>query len=900
MIEIKNLTKVFKSKNKSVVVALNDINLTLPDSGLVFIIGKSGSGKSTLLNMLGGLDKATAGQVIADGNNISKFSNSKFYNYRSSYIGFIFQHYYLIDELTIKQNIQLALDIAPKRKGLNISELLKKVGLEGYENRYPSELSGGQQQRVAIARALIKNPSLILGDEPTGNLDITTSFQILKVLKEISKDRLVVIVSHNLDEADIYADRIIELSEGRIIKDIDRKTNSQYEFMLQGTIIKTDEENKLLSKKQKKFEVIDKTLYLPYYRDLTNNETSKMLELLKSGEVTNIIQQDNGFSPHVDQPMVSRKIKIPRSRLKIRHLFKYSKMFMKKRRKANLSTIFVTTLIFVVISIMTSFLSSNDHKLTYNKDNDIVVISKGTLKTVENTVYTAPLFDITNDDIQVLKDNGYDNEINLLYNDTISVSSDASKTNKKATTDLKRNLESFYIKETFGTLNCSLDYLLDLYGVDGKLNVLAGDIYTPSYGLIITDYVADSILQRRPTTYATYEDLIGSFPKHATVISNYISAVIDTNYEEKYEEIIKEYKDKTLNDDEISFIRNKLSKKPIYETFLKDALYNLGVTYNLSSNYKEDIKAPEKSNVAFARGLVFQSDSGKKVAYSRGSETCFTFTDATRYSSYKIKDGEMHMKMSTYNAIFDTDYTLTSISSFEPHKITIKYYDREIDGGKLLFEKTLLIKNLNSTGNLVNRADYQDLLDVCYGAFGMYLENSPTLENALKALDNGDFYEKTIDTENEIIIGKLTQVFVPFMKIILYGLYVFLLIYLVTFGVNNIKKNYYEIGIISALGAKNKDIGIIFISNVIITGLIICITSILLAPQIINFSDFILVRSFAEMLDLTIFNLSIVDSSALLLTKDLSIIVATTLISALIPMFILHRLKPIEIINSKE
>ena len=900
MIEIKKLTKVFKSKNKSVVVALNDINLTLPDSGLVFIIGKSGSGKSTLLNMLAGLDKATAGQVIADGNNISKFSNSKFYNYRSSYIGFIFQHYYLIDELTIKQNIQLALDIAPKRKGQDISELLKKVGLEGYENRYPKELSGGQQQRVAIARALIKNPSLILGDEPTGNLDITTSFQILKVLKEISKDRLVVIVSHNLDEADIYADRIIELSEGRVIKDVDRKTNNQYEFMLQGTIVKVDEDNKLLSKKQKKFEVIDKTLYLPYYRDLTNNETAKMLELLKNDEITNIIQQDNGFSKHVDQPMVSRKIKVPRSRLKIRHLFKYSKMFMKKRRKANLSAVFVTTLIFVVISIMTSFLSSSSHKLTYNHDNETIVINKGTLKTVENTVYTAPLFDITSDDIQVLKDNGYDKEINLLYNDTISVSSDSTKTNKKLTTDLKRNLETFYLKETFGTLNCSLSYLENLYGVDGKLNILAGDLHTPSYGLIITDYVADSILERRPTTYSTYEDLIGSFPKHSSTISNYISAVIDTDYEEKYEEIIKEYKDKTLNDDEISFVRNKLSKKQIYKEFLQDALYNLGVTYNLSKNYKEDIKAPEKSNSAYTRGLVFESDFGKKAVYSRGSDTTFVFSDSTRYTNYKVKKGELYMKTSTYNTLFDTDYTLTSTSSFEPHEITIKYYDREIEGGKLLFEKTFLVKKLISTANLVNRADYQDLLDVCYGAFAMYLENSSTLESALQALDNGDFYERNLDTENEIIIGKLTQVFIPFMKVILYGLYVFLLVYLVSFGVNNIKKNYYEIGIISALGAKNKDIGIIFISNVIITGLIICLSCILLAPQIIHLSDFILVRAFAEMLDLTIFNLSIVDSSALLLTKDLSIIVATTLISALIPMFILYRLKPIEIINSKE
>ena len=132
MIEIKNLTKIFKSKNKSVVIALNNINLTLPDHGLVFVIGKSGSGKSTLLNMLGGLDKPTSGQVIADGNNLSKFNNNKFYNYRSSYLGFIFQHYYLIEELTVKQNIELALDLANIKNKNKVDELLSKVGLEGY------------------------------------------------------------------------------------------------------------------------------------------------------------------------------------------------------------------------------------------------------------------------------------------------------------------------------------------------------------------------------------------------------------------------------------------------------------------------------------------------------------------------------------------------------------------------------------------------------------------------------------------------------------------------------------------------------------------------------------------------------------------------------------------------
>ena len=138
------------------------------------------------------------------------------------------------------------------------------------------------------------------------------------------------------------------------------------------------------------------------------------------------------------------------------------------------------------------------------------------------------------------------------------------------------------------------------------------------------------------------------------------------------------------------------------------------------------------------------------------------------------------------------------------------------------------------------------------------------------------------------------------MQIILYGLYVFLLIYLVSFGVNNIKKNFYEIGIISALGSKTKDIGIIFISNVIITGLIICILSFVAAPQLINLSDYILVKAFGEMLDLVIYNLSVIDSSAIMISKDLSIIVITTLVSALIPLFILYRLKPIEIINAKE
>ena len=228
MIEIKNLTKIYKTKKRIECKALNNINLVLPEKGFVFIVGKSGSGKSTLLNMISGVDSFTSGEIIAAGNKFSKMSRKQFDKYLSSYIGFIFQDYRLIDGLTIKQNIELALDISGKKE--DVSSYLEKVDLAGYENKYPTELSGGEKQRVAIVRALIKNPQVVLADEPTGNLDFQSSKKILDLLKEISKTKLVVIVSHNLQDANNYSDRIIELSDGKVINDKSRKNNYNNNF----------------------------------------------------------------------------------------------------------------------------------------------------------------------------------------------------------------------------------------------------------------------------------------------------------------------------------------------------------------------------------------------------------------------------------------------------------------------------------------------------------------------------------------------------------------------------------------------------------------------------------------------------------------------------------------------
>lgn len=191
MITLQNVNKTYKSKNKKKTLALDNVSLNLPNQGLIFILGKSGSGKTTLLNILGGLDSFDSGKMIVDGKKISQFKEKDFDDYRKSYVGFIFQDFNLLDEFNVKENIELALRLEGKEnKEEDISSLLQEIDLADIETKFPSELSGGQKQRIAIARALIKNPKMILADEPCGSLDDETGENIIKILKNKAKTSL--------------------------------------------------------------------------------------------------------------------------------------------------------------------------------------------------------------------------------------------------------------------------------------------------------------------------------------------------------------------------------------------------------------------------------------------------------------------------------------------------------------------------------------------------------------------------------------------------------------------------------------------------------------------------------------------------------------------------------------
>ena len=222
MIIVKSLTKVYKSKGIGEdVVALNKINLVLPDKGFVAIYGASGCGKSTLLNVLGGLDTADSGEMIVNHRNTKGFNEHDWNAYRNQEVGFVFQNYFLLPHLTVFDNIAITLQMSKQTEGLKerIYGALKQVGLEQTAKRYPRQISGGQQQRVAIARALVANPSIILADEPTGALDLKSSEVVMQSLKEVSKNHLVVMVTHNERLAKEYADRMIEISYGEIFSD---------------------------------------------------------------------------------------------------------------------------------------------------------------------------------------------------------------------------------------------------------------------------------------------------------------------------------------------------------------------------------------------------------------------------------------------------------------------------------------------------------------------------------------------------------------------------------------------------------------------------------------------------------------------------------------------------------
>ena len=293
MLEVKNIHKTYKTGDL-IQTALNDVSLSFRDNEFVSILGPSGSGKTTLLNIIGGLDRYDEGDLIINGISTKKYKDRDWDTYRNHTIGFVFQSYNLIPHQTILANVELALTIAGikrRERKKRALEALDKVGLKDQAHKKPNQLSGGQMQRVAIARALVNNPKILLADEPTGALDSNTSVQVMKLLEEVAKDRLVIMVTHNDEIAKEYSNRIVKLKDGVILSD-----SNPYHEQLEAT-------NKKLAKRKAKMNFLT-SLSLSFNNLLTKKGRTILTAFAGSIGIIGIaliLALSTGFQNYVDK-----------------------------------------------------------------------------------------------------------------------------------------------------------------------------------------------------------------------------------------------------------------------------------------------------------------------------------------------------------------------------------------------------------------------------------------------------------------------------------------------------------------------------------------------------------------------------------------------------------------------
>ena len=506
MIKITSLSKVYKSKRRKKCRALDNINLTLPDTGLVFVLGKSGSGKSTLLNLIGGLDSITSGEIKVDGNDLSTFSEKDFCNYRNTHIGFVFQDYHLIDELTVYENIVLSLNLRKIEDDGKVKSALEKVHLAGYEDRYPSELSGGEQQRVAIARALVKNPRIILADEPTGNLDTLTARSITDLLKSLAKDCLILIVSHNVNDAHAYADRIIELRRGRVIYDKTKNPDFADNVTLKdGVLIYPDK------------------TYL----------SDKDISLINEHRDFNIEKRTDKFIKTHLPKKKAKKVEIENKNLTFANELKLSGKFLKNKTFSIILSAFMVAVIMIIMAFSQTIIAFDAGRVMADEmkrsELDSILLSKAVDGKIQKRLDNEFRAEIGDDDIQNFYDMGYGGTIYPVFNVTVPINY------CRNTIGIKSSYfsDGIFIKEALGTVVVEESFFERKFG---KVQYLAKLDNPYPEGLIITDYIADCIIAKnRNYVGVTYDKILGDYkPNGWTYDTVKVNAVINTGYKERY------------------------------------------------------------------------------------------------------------------------------------------------------------------------------------------------------------------------------------------------------------------------------------------------------------------------------------------------------------------------------
>ena len=852
MIEVKNLTKIYKSKNKVECVALDNVSFTLEDKGLVFIVGKSGSGKSTLLYMIGGLDSITSGTIDVFGNELSNLNENKLNAYRSSLIGFIFHDFHLLDDLTIQENISISLKLQGNNDLTLIDEALEKVALKGYNHRYPKELSGGQKQRVAIARALIKNPDIILADEPTGNLDSNTTKQIIELIKEISKEKLVIVVSHNLYDAYDYADRIIELSSGKVINDL--VVNKDYSNSIK------IEENKII---------------LPLLRRFSDEELDFILTSCKDENIKKIKQDNTKFIKYKENIKSGRKSTIKKSTLSAKETFKFSYLFGKNRGLGFVLSSFMAAVIIVVLALAQSIAYFEPSRLINER-----VVNQDSVYCVRKELST----EIGETNVKIINDEEFEYFENLdgnvkaypLYSLSLRVNEGSMIDTLTLPNEVGKKL---YVGQSCGTLVTTEEYAKRLLEVD-ELEIYKGEIPQIPSGVYITDYLADSFLLY--TEALTYDDVLGDVYEGESFLWGYVNGIIKTGYKDRYADIIEEMK----NNPEEDYLTEE------YVGFFDYVMHSLAIGYSFDENYIENyLNDPIRKSYQW----LYKS----KINGIDTSDMIRNITTAD-FTQRDLKDNEVFMNVELYNSIFNTNYTSSTAKNFIPHEAYLEASDEYED---ISFSKMVKIVGLGYTKASrleVSSEMFKEIKETMIARYGIYFDGDD-LSTIVDYCMNNEYAAISIEMSAIQTMIKAVSIFENFFTLIVVILLVGCAFIVIGFGIKNIKSRMYEIGVLKALGCNYINFVVMFSLHTFVIALFTIFFSTIGFAVFSDLANNILVESLKMLATKSIMiNLEFIYFNVNLISFDSILVLLISLLSTIVPTILIKQIKPITIIKAKE
>lgn len=871
MIKITNVTKIYKSKKKGKHKALNNISFELPSKGIVFILGKSGSGKSTFLNLLGGLDSITEGKIIVDGNDISSLRESEFANYRNTHIGFIFQDYHLIDELNVYENIVLSLNLRREDDNGIVLSALEKVGLKGYENRFPDELSGGERQRVAIARAIVKKPRIILADEPTGNLDNNTGTQIIKLLKDLSSTCLIVVVSHNLNDASKYADRIIELSRGNVIADLER--NRAYN-------------DKLTYK--------DDTIIYPGDLVLSKDDVVDINKHLSTGKYKKVLRIYDKFIPIKKEQYKEEKHQIINRNLSKRNTAKFTLKFLKNKLFSILLTSFMVASVMTIFSLAGSFVTFDSSKVINDKlkQNNISSISMDKLvdEEIAQQLTTSYRGEVGENDIATLTNANVGGTVRTIYNHTIPI------VNSNNMLGLNRALDfssSPIIYETLGTIYVEENIIQETYG---ELTYLAlADTYNPA-GVYISDYVADCILSTAPLYKGkgyTYSDIVSYYyASNATYKRSYINGIFKTNYLERYQDIFELYLSGQIKD------YTDLFEREDFVNFTSEIYSLLGFNLTYNPNFVDDFVKENFSTVAYGQKFTFDNIEKNNTS----TLNAFLDDEATMY--FDLNDNEIVLSINLYNNIYGTEYTSTTAKDFVPHECDLKLYRfTDLKNEHPLINQRVKIVGIANISYCGYASDNIKQLIIKHNHFdyGLWLHNVSNITKAISLSEDMNYEQNNILVMSINTMSSVVDVFAPIFRLIALVLFIAVVFIFTSFAIKMIKAKMHDIGVLKALGSKNRTIVAIFGLQILLVALFTCLLTTIGYFLFADLTNKILISSLAKLAKGRVFqDLSFVSFNGMIIGLSSSITILLSIVSLVIPMIRIRKIKPVKIIKTKE